>query len=56
MCYEERYYSEWTRRNAQKREEAKPAAERPKPEIRPDRARRPAEAPAREPEPATAVD
>ena len=35
MCYEERYYSEWTRRSAHKREEPKPAAEPRKPKSRP---------------------
>lgn len=44
MCYEERYYSEWTRRTAQKREEPKPAAEPAKPEVV-----RPAPTPVRKP-------
>jgi hypothetical protein len=56
MCYEERYYSEWTRRTAQKREEPKPAAEPRKPEVTPDRERKPAEAPVVEHETATAVE
>ena len=56
MCYEERYYSEWTRRTAHKREEPKPAAQPTKPEIAPDRERKPAEATAREHETATTAD
>ena len=58
MCYEERYYSEWTRRTAHKREEPKPAAVEPKwPEVTPDRVRKPAEAPVVvEHETATAVE
>ena len=57
MCYEERYYSEWTRRTAQKREEEpKPTAAPRKPEVTPDRARKPAEVPVVEHETATAVE
>ena len=52
MCYEERYYSEWTRRSAHKRAEPKPAAEPRKPEVTPDRERQPAKVV--EPETATA--
>jgi hypothetical protein len=35
MCYEERYYSEWARRTAKKREATQPAAERQPPETKP---------------------
>jgi hypothetical protein len=56
MCYEERYYAEWTRRTAHKREERKPAAEPTKPAVTPDRERKPAEAPVVEHESATAVE
>jgi hypothetical protein len=38
MCYEERYFFEWTRKAAQRREEPKSHQERPKPEVRPERA------------------
>ena len=37
MCYEERYFSEWTRKAAQRREELKSHQERPKPDVRPER-------------------
>ena len=53
MCYEERYYSEWTRRATQKREEPKPAAEPTRPEVAP--APKPARTPAEETETASAV-
>ena len=56
MCYEERYYSEWTRRAAHKREEPRPAAQPEKPEATPDRERRPAQAPVVEQEAATTVE
>ncbi len=35
MCYEERYYAEWARRTARKRDEAQPTAER-KPGAKPE--------------------
>jgi len=54
MCYEERYYSEWTRRAAQKREEPKPAAEPAKPEAGRDPDRKPTPTPAVETETASA--
>jgi hypothetical protein len=55
MCYEERYYSEWTRRTAQKREEPEPAAEPRQPEVvRPDST--PVRKPAEETETASAVE
>jgi hypothetical protein len=38
MCYEERYFSEWTRKAAQKREKVKPQAEDRKPAVQPERA------------------
>jgi hypothetical protein len=38
MCYEERYFFEWTRKAAQKREEAKPQSEGRKPAVQPERA------------------
>jgi hypothetical protein len=50
MCYDERYYSEWTRRAAHKREEPKPVAEPKKPEAKPEPERKPARTPEREPE------
>ena len=56
MCYEERYYSEWTRRTAQKREEPKPAAEPTRPEVSREKDRKPTPAPAEEHETATALD
>jgi hypothetical protein len=36
MCYEERYYSEWARRTAKKREETRPAADKRPPEVKPE--------------------
>jgi hypothetical protein len=54
MCYEERYYSEWTRRAAQKREEPKPAAEPTTPEVAP--APKPVRTPTEETETASAVE
>ena len=38
MCYEERYFSEWTRKAAQKREKVKPQAEDRKPAVQTERA------------------
>jgi hypothetical protein len=37
MCYEERYFSEWTRKAAQKREETKRQAESRRPAVQPER-------------------
>ena len=54
MCYEERYYSEWTRRAARKREEPAPAAEPPKTEVAPGQDRKPAQTPVEEHETASA--
>lgn len=56
MCYEERYYSEWTRRTTQKREESKPAAAPVKPEVVRERDRKPAPTPSEEHETASAVE
>jgi len=36
MCYEERYYSEWAKRSAKKRETAQPTVERRQPVAKPD--------------------
>jgi len=36
MCYEERYYSEWAKRTAKKREATQPAAARKQPEAKPE--------------------
>jgi hypothetical protein len=47
MCYEERYFAEWTRKAARKREEAKPRAEDHKPAVQPERTA-PKSAPPRE--------
>jgi hypothetical protein len=37
MCYEERYFSEWAKKAAWKREETRSATERRKPDARPER-------------------
>jgi hypothetical protein len=37
MCYEERYFSEWAKKTARKREETRSATEQRKPDARPDR-------------------
>jgi hypothetical protein len=37
MCYEERYFSEWAKKAARKREETRSATERRTPDAQPDR-------------------
>ena len=54
MCYEERYYSEWTRRTERKRQEPTPAVESGKPEVAPGQDRNPVQAPTEEHETASA--
>lgn len=56
MCYEERYYSEWTRRTARKREEPAPTVEPRKPEVAPRQDGKPVQAPVEEHETASVVE
>jgi hypothetical protein len=53
MCYEERYYSEWTRRTARKREEPAPAVEPRKTEVAPGQDQKPVQTPVEEQETAS---